>query len=156
MDPRINDELQARGVHPRIVTTLLEIGLDHDLEICSGEGTGLLALAADPEAYAAVYVGKNHLSIAMDPDVALSHGKRTGWRVESKTNATSYLHAQAEDIVGDAAPFVTELLIAALDRSYQRSRWKRSGPDQTRLQGTVCPQCGLQMSLLGRCDDCDA
>jgi hypothetical protein len=155
VDPRVPAELEARRIDPAIVSLLIDIGRGHDLEICSDDGTKQLALAADPEAYAAVFVSRTGLSIAMDPVVARALGEQTGWRVEVKTHTTSYLHAPASDIRDGQVSLVRQALVDALDRSFHGPRWQRGGADQRHRHGDTCPRCGVQMSLLALCDNCD-
>jgi hypothetical protein len=149
----IATQLGERSVDAALVQLLQEFAENHTVEICA-KGTSVLPLSAAKDAYAAVYVGRSNMSVALDPAVAKRISISNGLRLELKTNVTSYVHFRADDLADpEAREQAAEALERAFTRAFKGPRWSRGLTEQG--QGTVCPKCNLQKSINGTCDNCD-
>ena len=145
--------LDSRKVDPRILETILRLAQSRPVEVCA-EDTKLIPVSAAHDAYAAVYVAPNHVSIALDPDVARRVHERSGLKLQTKTTATSYIHVTADQLAEHASE-VSELLTIAFDRADRGPRWVRGLPDRKTSRGELCPRCFQETSVTGTCANCD-
>lgn len=153
----VRAELDRRGVDSDVVRAIAALTPHHPVSICSADRSGQLALSAAPDAYAAVYVHKHRLSIALEPAQARRLHDRHGWRLEPKTDATHYVHVNTDDLVRPGiAALVDDTLLQAFDRAFRGPRWNRSTSPAPQQQGGLCPTCGIyELSVAGTCPSCD-
>jgi hypothetical protein len=146
-------QLGERNVDAALVRVLQDFAENHTVEICA-KGTSVLPLSAARDAYAAVYVGRSNMSVALDPAVAKRISVQNGLRLEPKTNVTSYVHFHADDLAdSEGRERAAEALERAFTRAFKGPRWSRGLVEQG--QGDVCQKCNLQKSINGTCDNCD-
>jgi hypothetical protein len=151
----VADELAARRVDEALVTLLTDFAEGHTVEMCA-TGSSSLPLSAARDAYAAVYVARRSISVALDPVVASQLSKAHGLRLESRTNVTSYVHFRSDDLAdADGRKLAYDTLGRAFARADKGDRWRRGLSDRAQSEGTVCPKCNLQRSIDGTCDNCD-
>lgn len=147
--------LEAREVAAPIMEILLRFAETNAVEHCTAE-TKLLPLSASHDAYAAVYVGRNDLSIALDWDESQRVNERTGLRLEDK-RPTSYIHIRSDQLDDPAIEAeARRLLSRAFERAFHGPRWQRGLSDRSRRRGEMCPRCGVyELSVTGVCAGCD-
>lgn len=145
------ETLESRNVQPIIVEILLGLSQNRPVEVCNDD-TPLLPLSAAHDAYAAVYVGSQHLSIALDPETARRVQDSEDFKLENKTATTSYVHITAEQLADPAiAQSASRLLNTAFDRAEHGPRWTRGLPDRSLSRGELCLNCFQEKSLTGTC-----
>jgi hypothetical protein len=147
--------MRERGVDERLCAALLDFAKTNSVELCTTE-TGQLPLSAAADAYAAVYVNRSDLSIALDPRVAERAGQRLGLRVEQRSPATWYVHVRTA-VLDDETRLATvmQLLGQAFDRAFKGPRWERGHPDRNRVRGEICATCFLEKPVASPCPNCD-
>ena len=154
LSTEVRAALTGRQVHHALQRLLSDVARTQSVELCSRDGRDK-ALSSAPDAYAAVYVHRSDLSIALEPADARRLHERYGLRLDKKTRATHYVHiapAQAEDstlqaVIGDA-------LQTAFERAFHGERWTRGAEDRARPWGDSCDIHNLPKNRLGECDYC--
>src|SRR4051794_17333925 len=117
---------QAAGADSKVLDVLQGVAQTHGLHECARGGGGEVGLGAAPDAYAAVYVGRRGMTIALEPEDAAKVGSAHDLSLIAKTPRTHYVrvpqHRLTEVGVGAA---VKAALDRAVQRSWQGPRWRR-------------------------------
>src|SRR4051812_38995946 len=130
MDRNWRQVAESADVLPVIVELLDEVDKSHGLHECARGGGGEVGMGAAPDAYAAVYVGKSGMSIALDPPVAKTLATTCELPLLAKTAATNYVRVKVDRLSDQVTrDRVSEALDAALKRSWHGPRWKRGIDD---------------------------
>src|SRR4051812_22178722 len=127
----------------------------HGLHECARGGGGEVGLGAAVDAYAAVYVGKNGMSLALDPTVAQKLATDFNFPCRARNDTTSYVRV-AKDRLADAAARsgVRDALEQAGTPSWPGPPWARGIRDRQPGQLVpVRPVHHLELAADGGCGD---
>lgn len=148
---------EQAGVAAEVMQVLSALAQVHDIYVCARGGSGEIGMGAAPDAYAALYVSRRGMTLALEPDVAKDLAGPLGLSLVAKNPTTHYVKCPTERY-GEPA-FTARVLEAAevaLNRSWRGPRWDRLGASSGagRLQPT-CPVHIYELSATGFCMGCD-
>ncbi len=83
------------GAPDEVVALLEQSATGHGLFECARGGSGEIGLGAEPDAYAAVYVGRSGLSLALSPEQAADLASACGLSRLEKNPTTHYVRVPA-------------------------------------------------------------
>lgn len=148
---------ESLNAHPAVISAIAEAAAPHQLFECAKGGSGEIGFGAAPDAYAAFYVGRSGLALALTPEGAKPL-ILAGFRLLKSNPTTQYVrvkNADAEDRV--RRPLVLTALDAAMVKSTRGPTWNR-GPGGGGKAAKVQPTCHLhhyELSVSGQCMGCD-
>jgi hypothetical protein len=148
-------QLAQRGIHPRIISTLVEFAKTHPVVRCITESDGF-RFSLDPHYHAGVYPNRGYMDIPLDPAAARSAAARHGLEARPKNPSTTYVRVPAGYLDTEGGETVTlELLDAAWIKVAAEPPWNLRDEKQPGSWGDECPNCNLPISkVTGVCDDC--
>jgi hypothetical protein len=149
--------VEGLNAHPAVISAIEEAAAPHQLFACAKGWSGEIGFAWAPDAYAAFYVGKNGLAVALTPEDA-RRLTSVGFPLLKSNDTTHYVrikNADAEDPSRRA--LVLTALDAAMVKSTKGPTWKR-GPNSDGKSAKIQPTChlhGYELSVTGECTGCD-
>jgi hypothetical protein len=145
------------GAPDEVVALLEQSATGHGLFECARGGSGEIGLGAEPDAYAAVYVGRSGLSLALSPEQAADLASACGLSRLERNPTTHYVRVPAGRLDDrSVVDRVREAIGIAVDRSWRGPRWTRgttTGP-LARIAPT-CPVHHYELAVNGWCTGCD-
>lgn len=147
----------AAGAPEQVVDLLRQSAIGHGLFDCARGGSGEIGLGAEPDAYAAVYVGRFGLSLALSPEHAAELSTSCALSRVEKNPTTHYVrvpHTRLNE--ADVAERVREAVGIAVDRSWRGPRWTRGTSDGAPARiAPTCPVHHYELAVTGWCTGCD-
>ena len=151
------EHLKQFGVEPELAAVVMTASGHRRLKSQMVPGN-YVSVAPFQGGFIAGYIAQKEMSLALPPLQAKAVSAEHGWRLETASDITSYVHIPAAALVSaPARSTALQLLLESLD-------WRALGDGQGRNEGsrgaapvTPAPMCPVHFTemLGGCCDDCD-